>query len=120
MILGKRWRYWSVLLLIASAIQGITPDNNHLASSTLLEILSPDPADSNSDEGSTADEPGVLALKMVDNFLRRLTDAQLFQGPAPVLLSNRRTSSDHLGLESNRADMPRGNLLICLLCRLIC
>jgi len=120
-IIGKRARYHRLsihLLIIASLVQGITPDQHSLASLRLLHILFSSQDFSNSPEDKDdSPEEEALSTEPENGLVSRLLEGRM-KDPARLIV--RRSGFDLL-----RFRCPPGNLLNparlnILLCRLTC
>ena len=106
------------LLLIASMVQGITPDQHSLASLRALHILvsSQDFSDSPGDEADSPEEAGLLTES--ENGLVSRPREGCMKDPAGLIVQG-------IGFDLLRFRCPHGNLpntdrLSILLCRLTC
>ncbi len=122
------------ILLVATAIQGLTPDCDNLASSCLLRLVTSQCATSRATDGAAApmpmpipfgdqdDAPGELCSAVpADTAVRFRVDpgdqrCQFF----PVGLLERLTGSAHRSLDLPGAGSRSSNGLVLSLCRLLC
>ena len=120
-IIGQRARCHTMsvhLLLIASMVQGITPDQQNLASLRVLHILfsSQDFSNCPGDEADSPEEVGLLT-KSENGLVSRLLEGCM-KDPAELIVQG-------IGFDLLRFRCPHGNLLnpvrlSILLCRLTC
>lgn len=107
-----------LLLLLASMVQGITPDQHSLASLRFLHILfsSQDFSNSPGDEDDSPEEE-VLSTEPENGLVSRLLEGRM-KDPAGLIVQG-------IGFDLLRFRCPPGNLLnparlSILLCRLTC
>ena len=120
-IVGQRVRCHTIsvhLLLIATMVQGITPDQHSLASLRVLHILfsSQDFSNSPGDEDDSPEEE-VLSTEPENGLVSRLLEGRM-EDPAGLIVQG-------IGFDPLRFRCPHGILLnparlSILLCRLTC
>jgi hypothetical protein len=120
-IIGQRARCYTMsvhLLIIASLVQGITPDQHNLASLRVLHILfsSQDFSNSPGDEADSPEEVG-LTTESANGLVSRLLEGCV---KVPAGLIVQRVGFDLLRFRCSDGNLPNPDRLSILLCRLTC
>jgi hypothetical protein len=120
---GRRFpHFWRCIILIATAIQGITPDPQDLASLKLLRmicpILGPDFRSRGEDE-SVADGYEPLRMDQCSR-IRQVANELPFSGPMPIWTCAWTISPDVRPVGSHRNEVSRPHGLSPSLGRLRC